>query len=63
MITINGATFKSLTSWETEYSFKELIKRFQDKLNDLGINFKQASWNETAFIIENVKEVVNFMKF
>lgn len=36
LITFNGATFKSLTSWETEYSFNEVIKRFQDKSLELG---------------------------
>lgn len=36
LITFNSATFKSLTSWETDYSFKEIIKRFQDKNLDLG---------------------------
>ena len=36
LITFNGPTFKSLTSWETDYSFKELIKRFQDKSLELG---------------------------
>lgn len=37
LITFNGPTFKSLTSWETDYSFKELIKRFQDKSLELGV--------------------------
>ena len=36
LVTFNGPTFKSLTSWETDYAFKELIKRFQDKCLDLG---------------------------
>lgn len=36
LITFNGPTFKSLTSWETDYSFNELIKRFQDKSLELG---------------------------
>lgn len=36
LITFNGPTFKSLTSWETDYAFKELIKRFQDKSLKLG---------------------------
>lgn len=36
LVTFNGPTFKSLTSWETEYAFKELIKRFQDKSLELG---------------------------
>lgn len=37
LITFNGPTFKSLTSWETDYSFKELVKRFQDKSLELGV--------------------------
>lgn len=37
LITFNGPTFKSLTSWETDYAFKELIKRLQDKSLELGI--------------------------
>jgi len=37
LVTFNGPTFKSLTSWETDYSFKELIKRFQDKSLKLGV--------------------------
>ena len=36
LVTFNGATFKSLTSWETDYAFKELIKRFQDKSLEVG---------------------------
>jgi len=37
LVTFNGPTFKSLTSWETDYGFKELIKRFQDKSLQLGV--------------------------
>jgi len=37
LITFNGPTFKSLTSWETYYSFKELMKRFKDKSLELGV--------------------------
>ena len=36
LITFHGATFKSLSSWETDYSFQELIKRFQHKSLELG---------------------------
>lgn len=36
LVTFNGPTFKSLTSWETDYSFKESIKRFIDGALDLG---------------------------
>lgn len=28
LVTFNGPTFKSLTSWDTDYGFKEVIKRF-----------------------------------
>lgn len=28
MVTYNGPTFKSLTSWETDYAYKEVVKRF-----------------------------------
>ena len=37
LVTFNGPTFKSLSSWETDYAFKELIKRFQDKSLELGV--------------------------
>lgn len=37
LVTFNGPTFKSLTSWDTDYAFKEVIKRFMDKNLDLGI--------------------------
>lgn len=37
LVTFNGPTFKSLTSWETDYGFKEMIKRFQDKSLKLGV--------------------------
>lgn len=37
LVTFSGPTFKSLTSWETDYSFKEVIKRFINKNLDLGI--------------------------
>lgn len=36
LVTFSGATFKSLTSWETDYAFKEVIKRFIDKNPDFG---------------------------
>ncbi len=37
LVTFSGPTFKSLTSWETDYSFKEAVKRFINKNLDLGI--------------------------
>ena len=36
LITFNGPTFKSLTSWETDYGFREVVKRFVDRNLDLG---------------------------
>lgn len=36
LVTFSGATFKSLTSWDTDYAFKEVVKRFIDKTLDLG---------------------------
>lgn len=36
LVTFNGPTFKSLTSWETDYTFKEVVKRFIEKNLDLG---------------------------
>lgn len=37
LVTFSGSTFKSLTSWETDYGFKEVVKRFIDKSLDLGV--------------------------
>lgn len=37
LVTFSGPTFKSLTSWETDYSFKEVVKRFINKGLELGI--------------------------
>lgn len=37
LVTFSGPTFKSLTSWETDYAFKEVVKRFIDKNLDLGV--------------------------
>jgi len=36
LITFYGATFKSITSWETNYAYTEIIKRFQDQKLELG---------------------------
>ncbi len=36
LVTFNAAGFKALTSWQTDYAFKEMIKRFQDKSLELG---------------------------
>ncbi len=36
VITFNGPTFKSLTTWETEYAYNEIIKRFVQGSLELG---------------------------
>lgn len=36
VITFNGPTFKALTTWETEYGYKEVIKRFVEGSLELG---------------------------
>lgn len=36
VITFNGPTFKSLTTWATEYGYKEVIKRFVEGSLELG---------------------------
>ena len=36
LVTFNGACFKALTSWETDYGFREMVKRFQMKSLDIG---------------------------
>lgn len=38
LVTFNGPTFKSLTSWDTDYGFNEVVKRFIDKNLELGIS-------------------------
>lgn len=35
IVTFNGPTLKSLTSWETDYGFKQVIKKFIDGKNHL----------------------------
>ena len=36
VVTFNGPTFKALTSWPTEYGYKEVIKRFVEGGLELG---------------------------
>lgn len=36
IVTYNGSTFKSLTSWETDYAYKQVIKRFVEGSLELG---------------------------
>lgn len=51
LVTFNSATFKALTSWKTDYSFKEMIKRFQDKSLELG-----AEYDKYVTIKEGIAE-------
>lgn len=37
LITFNGPTFKSLTSWETDYGYKSVIKRFVEGSLEIGM--------------------------
>lgn len=36
LVTFHGATFKSLTSWETDYAYKDIMKRFVYANIELG---------------------------
>ena len=36
LITFNGPTFKALTSWDTEYGYKQVIKRFVEGSLEIG---------------------------
>lgn len=36
LVTFSGPTFKSLSSWETDYSFHKFIKRFMEEDMSLG---------------------------
>ena len=38
LVTFHGPTFKSLTSWETDYGYKEVIKQFVDGNTSFGAN-------------------------
>lgn len=37
LITYSGPTFKSLSSWETDYAYKEFVKRFMQEDLSIGI--------------------------
>ena len=37
-------------------TLKTTVEQIKNKLNELKIDFKEVAWNETAIIIENVKE-------
>lgn len=36
LVTFNGATFKALTSWETEYAYKQIINKFVEGKTNLA---------------------------
>lgn len=36
LVTFHGPTLKSLTTWDTDYGFREVIKRFEKKSLELG---------------------------
>jgi len=52
---INGCSVNRPVTFRVNTS-KVNIQYVEQKLRELQINFKQVPWNETAFIIENVKE-------
>lgn len=52
---IKGYSANRLTTFRAN-TLKTNAEKVRNKLNELKINFKQSQWNETAFIIENVKE-------
>ena len=41
LVTFHGPTLKSLTTWETDYGFKETIKRFEKESLELGTSDDQ----------------------
>lgn len=51
LVTFNGSTFKSLTSWETEYAYKQVINRFVEGNKNLA-----AEDDEFWTIIEGTTE-------
>ena len=61
LVTFNGATLKSLTSWETDYGYKEVIKRFckddlslgQDDDEYISASFLLTLVNKAPDIIDN----------
>lgn len=52
---INGYSSNRPTTFRVNIS-KVSVDYIKDKLNKLEISFKEVAWNETAFIIENIKE-------
>ena len=52
---IDGYTKNRPTTFRVNTS-KVNINYIKQKLNELKINFKEVSWNETAIIIEDIKE-------
>jgi len=52
---INGYSANRPTTFRVNTS-KTSVEHIKNKLNEQNIKFKQVTWNETAFIIENIKE-------
>ena len=52
---INGYTCNRPTTFRVNTS-KVSTEYIKNKLNDLNIKFKEVPWNESAFIIESIKE-------
>ncbi len=52
---INGYSCNRPTTFRVNTS-KVSVDYIKDKLNELEIKFKEVQWNETALIIENIKE-------
>ena len=52
---INGLSANRPTTFRVNTS-KASVDYIKDKLNSLGIKFDQVSWDETAFIVEDIKE-------
>ena len=52
---ITGYSANRPTTFRVNTS-KVSVEYIKNKLNELEINFKEVPWNETAFIIENIRE-------
>lgn len=52
---IKGYSSNRPTTFRVNTS-KVSVDYIKNKLNELGIRFKEVPWNETALIIENIKE-------
>ena len=52
---IDGYSVDRPTTFRVNTS-KTTVSNIKEELKKLDINFKEVSWNETAFIIEGIKE-------